>query len=186
MTISSLLNSSAVSQLAAYNTSTRSSQTSQTSSSQQDSSQISDFGKLMQQLESLQESDPTKFKETASTIADKLEAAAKDAANSGDTQQASALNDLASKFRTASETGEMPDLRPPDGPGGMQGPPPGPPPSDDDDSSSSSTSTSSNSSTSSTGSAVAKLLDSYQNQSDPMSVLSGILSSIFSSQASSS
>jgi hypothetical protein len=151
---------------------------------QQDSSQVSGFGKLMKQLESLQQSDPEKFKATAAQIADKLESAAKEAAATGDSQQASALNDLASKFKTASETGKMPDLRPPgdsDGvrhAGGHHGGRPhmGPPPSDDD-----STSSTTNSSTDATSS-IAELLSSYRSQStDPMSVLAGILTNVFSS-----
>jgi hypothetical protein len=194
MTINSLSSSSAISQIAAYGTFNGSSRISQ-AGVQQDSSQVSDFGKLMNQLESLQQSDPEKFKETTAQIADKLEAAAKEAANSGDSQQASALNDMASKFKTASETGDMPDLRPPgdsgelaggkQGVGGHHGGPPpmGPPPSSDSDSTSSTTdSTTDDSSTDLASSLTAQLLSSYQTQTtDPMSVLTGILKDVFSS-----
>ena len=197
MTINSLSSSSAISQIAAYGTFNGSSRISQ-AGVQQDSSQVSDFGKLMKQLESLQQSDPEKFKKTTAQIADKLEAAAKEAANSGDSRQASALNDMASKFKTASETGEMPDLRPPGDlgelAGGVQGvgghhggpPPMGPPPSSDNDSTSSTTDsttdTAGDSSTDLTSSITAQLLSGYQTQStDPMSVLTGILKDVFSS-----
>jgi len=192
MTINSLSSSSAISQIAAYGTFNGSSRISQ-AGVQQDSSQVSDFGKLMKQLESLQQSDPEKFKETTAQIAEKLEAAAKEAANSGDSRQASALNDMASKFKTASETGEMPDLRPPgdlggqaggmQGVGGHHG---GPPPSSDSDSTSSTTDsttdTAGDSSTDLASSITAQLLSGYQTQStDPMSVLTGILKDVFSS-----
>src|SRR5262249_13472971 len=147
----------------------RSSQISQTDSVQQDSSQVSDFAKLMKELENLQQSDPSQFKETTAKIADKLEAAAKEAADSGDSQQASPLNDLASKVKAASETGEMPDLRPPGDSGGMRGaaggPPPGPPPSSDSDSNSDSSSSTSDVSTDLASSLTAQLLRQYQTQS---------------------
>jgi len=103
--------------------------------------------------------------------------------------KASALNDLASKFKTASETGEMPDLRPPGDSGGMRG------------ARGHSWRTASNGtaairrrrhdstsdSSTDTTSGIAQLLSAYQSQStDPMSVLAGVLKNVLSSTQTSS
>jgi hypothetical protein len=118
----------------------------------------------MKQLESLQETNPDKFKEVTATISQKLEDAAKAAAASGDPQQASALNDLAAKFKTASETGKMPHLH--RGHGGAHALPP---PDTESDSSSNPATTD-----------LATLLAKYTQNSavDPMATLSGIMSSV--------
>jgi hypothetical protein len=76
----------------------------------QESSGLSELGTLMKALQNLEKTDPAKFKEVTAEVTKKLEDAAKTAADSGDTQGAEALNGLAAKFKTASETGKAPHL----------------------------------------------------------------------------
>jgi hypothetical protein len=137
------------------------------------SSTTSDLASYMQQLSELQQSDPDKFSELTAQISEQLQSAADAAESSGDTNQANALSDLADKFSAASESGEMPDLRP-------SGPPPmGPPPESSDDSTSSSDSE-----------LLSKMLSAYTSSSttssgdDPMGTLSDILKDVFSSVSS--
>lgn len=152
---------------------------------------LSQMASLMKQLEDLQQSDPAKFKEVAAEIAQKLKDAAQAATESGDTQKAQALTDLADKFTTASEDGTMPDLRPPDGANGVppMGPPPGPPPgSDSDDSSSTDDTTSTDATSSASAASLAKYkemlaLFAKSSESNPMATLEGILSDALSTQA---
>ena len=143
--------------------------------------QVSDIGMFMSKLQELQKSDPDKFKQIMAKIAEKLKDAASEALKSGDSRQAEMLNDLAAKFTKASETGEMPDLKPPQRAGG---PPPGPLPDVD---------TGSSTSTSTTGLAASAVATQYQSllamlqqnsATDPMSTLSGILRDIFTSAQS--
>ncbi len=177
---------------------TRTASTSETSGVSSDPpARVSKLGSLMAQLSELQQSDPDKFKEVASTIADKLKEAAASATESGDSEKATQLTELAEKFTTASETGSMPDLRPPGGMKGAGGPPPGggPPPTDSSTGSTSSTSDDDGSSTDSadsTDSATNTVLESYKEMlmlmekqagSDPMSTLTDVLESVFSGQS---
>jgi hypothetical protein len=96
-----------------------------------------------------------------SSIAESLEEAAATATKNGDTEQAERLTDLADKFSTAAETGTVPDLRP------EGAPPMGPPPE--------------NGTSGSTNASGIDLSALFQTQSsdDPLSVLTGILSSFF-------
>ncbi|MBN9658920.1 MAG: hypothetical protein J0H49_12125 [Acidobacteria bacterium] len=162
---------------------------------------VSKLGSLMARLSELQQSDPDRFKEAASTIADKLKEAAASASESGDSEKATKLTELAQKFSSAAETGSMPDLRPPGGmkghggphPGG--GPPPGPPPTDSSTSSTNSTDeddSSSTDSTDSTDSATNTVLESYKEMlalmetqagNNPMSKLTDVLESVLSDQS---
>jgi hypothetical protein len=180
MTISSLMSTVPASLVGAVSGSNSPVPTSSTSSLPQESSGISELGSLMKQLQSLETSDPAKFKEVTSDIASKLQDAAKTAAAGGDSQGAQALNDLASKFTTASETGKMPHLHK----GGHHHM--APPTTDADGD------TSTTSATSSTAPAGASTsLTQYQNMlamfqqtssSDPFSTLTSILSSEFATQ----
>ena len=99
-----------------------SSLTQTSSESSSDSTSISKNGSFMQQLMSLQQSDPEAFKTVSQNIADDLTA---EAEAETDPQRAQMLTELAAKFATAAETGEMPDLRPPQNGNGAYGPPPG-------------------------------------------------------------
>jgi len=56
----------------------------------------------------LQQTDPTQFKSVMSNIADTLKTDAQNASGS----KAQMLTDLANKFSTAAQTGQMPDLQP--------------------------------------------------------------------------
>lgn len=167
----------------------------QDASDQNGASGVSKLGSYMKQLEELQSSDPTKFKEVTAEIAQKLKDAAQTATDNGDDGQAQALSDLADQFTTASENGSMPDLRPKDGARaqGPMGPPPPPPP--DASSASSSTATDSDSDASSditTSAGVAKytemlkLFASMSSDSNPMNTLEDILGNVFSSSSSGS
>ena len=167
----------------------------QDASDQNGASGVSKLGSYMKQLEELQSSDPTKFKEVTAEIAQKLKDAAQTATDNGDDGQAEALSDLADQFTTASENGSMPDLRPKDGARaqGPMGPPPPPPP--DASSASSSTATDSDSDASSditTSAGVAKytemlkLFASMSSDSNPMNTLEDILGNVFSSSSSGS
>lgn len=167
----------------------------QDASDQNGASGVSKLGSYMKQLEELQSSDPTKFKEVTAEIAQKLKDAAQTATDNGDDGQAEALSDLADQFTTASENGSMPDLRPKDGARaqGPMGPPPPPPP--DASSASSSTATDSDSDASSditTSAGVAKytemlkLFASMSSESNPMHTLEDILGNVFSSSSSGS
>ena len=55
----------------------------------------------MNQLQDLQESDPSMFKEVTAKIAEKLKESPRSASDSGDSHQGAALNDLADKSTTA-------------------------------------------------------------------------------------
>jgi hypothetical protein len=176
LNISSISNSSQTYSVGNLSSVTSSSKTSSTNGAAKDSSATSELATLMKQLESLEKTDPAKFKEISAEVANKLEEAAKTAADNGDSQNAGALNDMAAKFTTASETGKMPDLR-----GGGGPPPMGPPP----DTSSTSSSSTDDSSTS-TSLNVKDLLSLFQQGSttDPFSTLTSILDSALSSEQS--
>ncbi len=74
-----------------------------------DSAQLSPMATLLNQLQQLQQTDPDKFKSVMSSIADTLKTDAQNATG----PQAQRLNDLANKFSTAAQTGQMPNLQPP-------------------------------------------------------------------------
>ncbi len=77
---------------------------------------VSKMGSLMSQLDQLSKSDPTKFKEVTSDIADKLSAEATSAGG-----KATFLSKLASDFTQASQSGDMSAFKPPEGAQGSQG-----------------------------------------------------------------
>ncbi len=83
-----------------------------------DSLSISSPGDLLSKLSQLQESDPEAFKTLMTEIADKLETAASE---TDDTNEAAVLSDLASKFETAGETGDLSELQPPPPPDQSEG-----------------------------------------------------------------
>ncbi|MCX6627413.1 MAG: hypothetical protein NTW28_07270 [Candidatus Solibacter sp.] len=167
MTINARSSSLAATQVTASRRPGTTNQVRNSTAVQDDSPQVSKLGSYMKQLASLLETNPDKFKDTTATIAQKLEAAAKSAADSGDTRLAAALNDLAAKFKTASETGTMPQLHREHG-GHHR-------------SSTNSSSSSSSSGTLSTDLATLMAEYSKHSGSDPMSTLSGILDDVFGS-----
>ena len=78
-----------------------------------DSVETSNPAEFFSKLQELQESDPEKFKEVVSDIADQLEAAAEDEDLSS---ASSMLSDLAAKFRDVANGGDISQLRPPEPP----------------------------------------------------------------------
>lgn len=99
-----------------------------------DRSEISKPADLLARLAEQKSSDPEGFKQTMSAISDKLGKAAEAATSP---EEAQALKDLAGKFQSAGETGDLSALAPPkrgshppppggpQGAGGPKGPPPG-------------------------------------------------------------
>jgi uncharacterized Zn finger protein (UPF0148 family) len=87
-----------------------------------DSFEFSGPADLLSKLSQLQETDPEKFKELCSDIAEKLRDAAQSAGEDG--TDVGMLESLASKFETAASTGDLSSLQPPkmgQGGGGPQG-----------------------------------------------------------------
>ena len=72
----------------------------------------------MSKLKALQASDPAKFKEAMSAISKKL---TKDADASTDAKQKQVLTDMASKFSTAGQTGDLSGITLPSGASGAKG-----------------------------------------------------------------
>jgi DNA-binding transcriptional MerR regulator len=76
-----------------------------------DSSQLSPFVQLMNTLQQLQQSDPTKYQQVTQQIATNLQAAAQTAQSSGNTTAATQLNQLATDFTNASKNGQLPNIQ---------------------------------------------------------------------------
>ena len=76
-----------------------------------DSSQLSPFVQLMDTLQQLQQSDPTKYQQVTQQIATNLQAAAQTAQSSGNTTAATQLNQLATDFTNASKSGQLPNIQ---------------------------------------------------------------------------
>jgi hypothetical protein len=105
------LNTSLLSEINTFN-STQASTTASTSTSARTSSDsvgVSPFAQLMQQLQQLQTTNPTEFKQVMSDGATQLQAAA---AQSTDPSQVAFLNNLAAKFQTAADTGNVSAIQP--------------------------------------------------------------------------
>jgi hypothetical protein len=74
-----------------------------------DSSTISPAGQILSQLEQLQQKDPAKLKQVLSQIAQQLNTAAQ---LNGPGSQGDALARLATRFKSASQTGDLSRLKP--------------------------------------------------------------------------
>lgn len=74
------------------------------------SPQISAGAQFLSRLQQLQQTDPDQFKQLMGKIADGLQKAAQQASANGNTSEADKLNALSNQFKTASQTGQMPDL----------------------------------------------------------------------------
>lgn len=86
---------------------------------------LSGPGKMMAGLQQAYENDPEHFAETLTSMADQLEATAE---QSTDGMEQTMLTDMAERFRSVAETGDVSQLKPPPppgmgigGPGGPQG-----------------------------------------------------------------
>jgi hypothetical protein len=119
MSISSIFSPSSPSDLQAVSPTTTPSTTSVTSSDAANgvSVDISRPGQLFSQLSSLAQSNPDQFKSVTADIAAKL----KDAAGSATGSQADFLNKIADRFQSASQSGSISDLQPPQAQGGGGG-----------------------------------------------------------------
>jgi hypothetical protein len=78
---------------------------------QPDNGQLSPFAQLLNTLQQLQQSDPTKYQQVAQQIATNLQTAAQTAQTDGNTTAASRLNQLAADFTNASQNGQLPNIQ---------------------------------------------------------------------------
>jgi hypothetical protein len=78
---------------------------------QPDSNQLSPFAQLMSTLQQLQQSNPTEYKQVTQQIATNLQGAAKTATADGNSTEASQLNQLATDFTNASQSGQLPNVQ---------------------------------------------------------------------------
>jgi len=82
-----------------------------TSSVQGDNSQLSPFAQLMSTLQQLQQSNPTEYQQVTQQIATNLQSAAQTAQSQGNTAAANQLNQLATDFTNASQSGQLPNVQ---------------------------------------------------------------------------
>jgi hypothetical protein len=76
-----------------------------------DSGQLSPFAQLMNTLQQLQQSDPTKYQQVTQQIATALQGAAQTANSNGNTSAANQLTLLAGDFSNASKSGQLPNFQ---------------------------------------------------------------------------
>jgi hypothetical protein len=92
-------------------TNTTSNSVSASSLSQPDNGQLSPFAQLMSTLQQLQQSNPTQYQQVTAQIATNLQSAASTATADGNTSAASQLNQLATDFSNASQSGQLPNIQ---------------------------------------------------------------------------
>jgi hypothetical protein len=78
---------------------------------QSEKSQLSPFAQLMNTLQQLQQSNPSEYKQVTQQIATNLQSAAKTATADGNSTQATQLNQLATDFTSASQSGQLPNVQ---------------------------------------------------------------------------
>lgn len=78
---------------------------------QSDSGRLSPFVQVMDSLQQLQQSDPSKYQQVTQQIATNLQSAAQTAQSEGNSTAASQLNQLASDFTSASKNGQLPNVQ---------------------------------------------------------------------------
>jgi hypothetical protein len=154
-----------------------------TSSQQQDGGQLSPFAQLMSTLQQLQQSNPTEYKQVTQQIATNLQNAAQTATSDGNSSAASELNQLATDFTNASQSGQLPNIADLAQAVGGHHHHHHHASSSDSSTASSTDSTSSTSSSSSSSSQLSQLLAAFQSNStqneslDPMSIIMNTLTS---------
>lgn len=79
--------------------------------SQSDNTGISPFAQLLSTLQQLQQSNPTEYQQLTQQIATNLQSAAQTAQSQGNSTAASQLNQLASVFSNASQSGQLPNIQ---------------------------------------------------------------------------
>jgi hypothetical protein len=157
---------------------------------QSDSGQLSPFAQLLSTLQQLQQANPTQYQQVTQQIGTNLQNAAQTATSDGNTSAATQLNQLATDFTNASQSGQLPniqDLAQAAGGGGHHfhhhGHHSSSAASGDSSSSDSSTSAASSTSTSSSTSPLDQLLAAFQSNAtqneslNPMSIIMNTLSS---------
>src|ERR1039458_3396988 len=82
-----------------------------TSTQQSDSTQLSPLAQILTTLQQLQQSNPTEYKQVTAQIATNLTSAAATAQAEGNTTAATQLNQLATDFTNASESGQLPNIQ---------------------------------------------------------------------------
>jgi hypothetical protein len=78
---------------------------------QPDNTQLSPFAQVATELQQLQQSNPTEYKQVTAQIATNLQSAAQSATASGNTAAATQLNQLATDFQNASTSGQLPNFQ---------------------------------------------------------------------------
>jgi hypothetical protein len=78
---------------------------------QPENGQLSPFAQIMSTLQQLQESNPTEYQQVTQQIATNLQTAAQTATADGLTTQATQLNQLATDFTNASQSGQLPNVQ---------------------------------------------------------------------------
>jgi hypothetical protein len=119
MNISSLLNtaSNSVQQIisSALQNATSSSSAKSSSiasaASPQDSNQLSPFAQMLNELQNLQQTNPSQYSKVTSQIATNLTTAAQQASSQGNTAEATQLSQLASDFKSSSTSGQLPSIQ---------------------------------------------------------------------------
>jgi hypothetical protein len=76
-----------------------------------DGSQLSPLAQLLSTLQQLQQQNPTQYQQVTAQIATNLQTAASTAQSDGNSTQASQLNQLATDFQNASQTGQLPNIQ---------------------------------------------------------------------------
>jgi hypothetical protein len=76
-----------------------------------DNSQLSPFAQMMSTLQQLQQSNPTEYKQVTQQISTNLQNAAQTATAEGNTTAATQLNQLATDFSSASQSGQLPNIQ---------------------------------------------------------------------------
>ena len=82
-----------------------------TSTQQTDSTQLSPLAQILETLQQLQQSNPTEYKQVTAQIATNLKSAAATAQADGNTTAATQLNQLATDFTNASQSGQLPNIQ---------------------------------------------------------------------------
>jgi hypothetical protein len=76
-----------------------------------DNSQLSPLAQVLSTLQQLQQSDPTEYQQLTGQISTNLKAAAQTATSNGNTSEANQLNQLATDFSNASQSGQLPNVQ---------------------------------------------------------------------------
>lgn len=81
------------------------------SSFNQDSNQLSPFAQVLNSLQQLQQSNPGQYQQVTQQISSNLQTAAQAATASGNSSLATELNQLSTDFKSASTTGQIPNIQ---------------------------------------------------------------------------